>query len=621
MNKIILSPFTFLLHIALAVIMAGAIITHFWGIQGTLSLTVGSAPVSRFDKSSGPGDGTLPFTVALDSCEIVHYPGTVSPMDYRSHIDVGGQQMTVAMNRVAEVDGWRFYQSGIGADSSVLAISHDPVGIAVTYTGYALLFIGMIGFFFQKRTLWRAMLRNKVAMSALFLLMGGLTANAADDLPTMQRPLAKNFGEIYVYWNDRVSPLQTMALDVTSSLYGSTSYRGLTAEQVLAGWLFYYDAWMRDYDACQPIPKSEKERKKDEEKRALIQWIGSGAAFKIYPYKAATGRMEWLSLSERRPSKMGRQQWKLMLRTMPEISRLIHEGKNIKSNELIKELREHQRIYAGLDALPSEPRFKAEVFYNRYIRIFPVAILLLLAGAFGIWSGVTGCRIRSAVRVLAIVSILSTAYLALILILRGWIGAHWPLSNGMETMLFMAFVSCLSASVTRSPLICGALLSVGALASLVACMAGRTPQIGSLMPVLASPLLSVHVMLVMCSYMLFFLMAMLSAVALIKKGVLMSRMERVNRILLTPAVFLLAAGIFIGAVWANNSWGRYWGWDPKETCALITLLIYALPVHRVSIRCFRHPKVLHFYLLFAVLSVVFTYFGANYLLPGLHSYA
>lgn len=96
-----------------------------------------------------------------------------------------------------------------------------------------------------------------------------------------------------------------------------------------------------------------------------------------------------------------------------------------------------------------------------------------------------------------------------------------------------------------------------------------------------------------------------------------------HRGLAVPAVFLLAAGIVSGAVWAYQSWGRYWGWDPKETCALVMMLIYSVPLHS-GCRCcraFRKPKVLHLYLLIAVFSVLFTYFGANYLLAGLHSYA
>ena len=93
-----------------------------------------------------------------------------------------------------------------------------------------------------------------------------------------------------------------------------------------------------------------------------------------------------------------------------------------------------------------------------------------------------------------------------------------------------------------------------------------------------------------------------------------------GRIVLYPAVFLLTAGIFIGAVWANVSWGRYWGWDPKEVWALITMLIYATALHSRSLRYFNRPVFFHWFAMLAFLSVLFTYFGVNYFLGGLHSY-
>ena len=95
----------------------------------------------------------------------------------------------------------------------------------------------------------------------------------------------------------------------------------------------------------------------------------------------------------------------------------------------------------------------------------------------------------------------------------------------------------------------------------------------------------------------------------------------VSRIMLYPAVMLLAIGIFIGAIWANVSWGRYWGWDPKEVWALITMLIYSLPLHRASLKIFQNPRFLNWYYIFAFLSVVITYFGVNFILGGMHSYA
>ena len=98
-------------------------------------------------------------------------------------------------------------------------------------------------------------------------------------------------------------------------------------------------------------------------------------------------------------------------------------------------------------------------------------------------------------------------------------------------------------------------------------------------------------------------------------------LQRRSTIMLYPAVFLLTAGIFIGAVWANISWGRYWGWDPKEVWALITMLIYSVLFHSGSIKAMRRPMTFHIYCILAFLSVLFTYFGVNFILGGLHSYA
>jgi ABC-type transport system involved in cytochrome c biogenesis permease subunit len=156
-------------------------------------------------------------------------------------------------------------------------------------------------------------------------------------------------------------------------------------------------------------------------------------------------------------------------------------------------------------------------------------------------------------------------------------------------------------------------------------LAGSGSQITPLMPVLQSPLLSVHVMTVMCAYALFALQMLsgIQALVLIRQG-RESETERVtalSQLLLYPAVFLLAIGIFLGAVWANVSWGNYWSWDPKESWALNTLMVYAVPFHGASIPVFRRPTVYHAYMVAAFIAVLVTYFGVNYLLGGMHSYA
>lgn len=621
-------PFTLLIHIALVIIVTGAIITHYLGIQGELTLHEGENAVTAFCKTSGPGDGKLPFGVVLESADIDFYPGTSTPMDFSSHLRIDGKPVTVSMNNVAKIDGWRFYQSGISPDSSRLSISYDPWGTGISYLGYALLFIGMAGFFFQRKTPWRCLTRASSKAIPIILMFTAINANAAETspLPCMQRPLAENLGKVYVYWNDRICPLQTMAKDVSLKLYGSESYRGLTPEQVLSGWLFYFDTWERDYLAGHPGTGSNaKEKKLHNERSGLIHWIGTGEAFKIYPYRSADGHMEWLSLTGRRPSKMSLEQWKFMQTTMPGIKSLLLEGRNIDANTAIGKLIEGQMRYAGTDNLPSAARIQGERIYNSYASLTWPAVLSLIIGLFYLYIAIKGLRIRKSIMTGAnVIVIMIMSYIILIMGVLWWIGDHVPLSNGPEMMLFMGLFSLICSSAVKNRILKGSFTIVASMTMFVGLMGGSTPRIGMLMPVLSSPLLSIHVMLVMTSYVFFMIMAILAAIGLVSRNSdNVNSLLRINRIILVPAVFLLAAGIFAGAIWANQSWGRYWGWDPKETCALVMLIIYSIPVHWGSkrLKTFRNPKVFQWYVLIAVLTVAFTYFGANYFLSGLHSYA
>ena len=147
-----------------------------------------------------------------------------------------------------------------------------------------------------------------------------------------------------------------------------------------------------------------------------------------------------------------------------------------------------------------------------------------------------------------------------------------------------------------------------------------------LQPVLQTPLLGIHVSVIMLAYTLFAVIMVNGILGLAMPQRRMSLMH-LSQVLLYPALFCLTAGIFIGAVWANMSWGRYWGWDPKETWALITMLVYALLLHwpwmkklfAVSDR--KSEIIYHIFCVVAFLFVLFTYFGVNHLLGGLHSYA
>ena len=143
-----------------------------------------------------------------------------------------------------------------------------------------------------------------------------------------------------------------------------------------------------------------------------------------------------------------------------------------------------------------------------------------------------------------------------------------------------------------------------------------------LMPVLRSPLFSIHISTIVTAYALLIGIAVVGIIALVKpkNQPRLERLKSLSTAMLYPAVALLAAGIFIGAIWANVSWGNYWSWDPKEVWALITLLIYAAPLHEKLWKTFQKPLFFHIYGILAILNVVITYFGVNLILGGVHAY-
>ena len=143
-----------------------------------------------------------------------------------------------------------------------------------------------------------------------------------------------------------------------------------------------------------------------------------------------------------------------------------------------------------------------------------------------------------------------------------------------------------------------------------------------LMPVLRSPFFSIHISTIVTAYALLIGIAVVGIIALVKpkNQPRLERLKSLSKAMLYPAVALLAAGIFIGAIWANVSWGNYWSWDPKEVWALITLLIYAAPLHEKLWKTFQKPLFFHIYGILAILSVVITYFGVNLILGGVHAY-
>ena len=465
---------------------------------------------------------------------------------------------------------------------------------------------------------------------------------------TLPRDVANEFGNLLVYHNNRICPLQTLARDYTIKLTGKTSYKDFSAEQVLLGWFFYYDEWrnepmikIKGKDAQQTLgiegkyasfndfssPEGYKltgtqgkNFSAADEKYNLIMMNLTGSLLKIFPHNNAL--INWFALNDNLPADMPQAEWLFIRKSMNLVAEYIAHSQYNEAIDLIRKIRRYQETQLGTLA-PSKTRITAERIYNHLNFNRPLAMALM---TIGILLYVITIISNKTPRWSWFILTPTVIYLLFAVVLRGYIAGHFPLSNGFETMQFLALIASLMPFLTllfkqqknnslflipNSILICG-------IALMVATMSELNPRITLLMPVLQSPLLSIHVMVIMISYTLFALILLNATTNLIKNNY---ELCNINYKLNIFALFLLTAGIFIGAIWANVSWGRYWGWDPKEVWALITMLIYSLPLHRSSLKIFQNPRFLNWYYIFAFLSVVITYFGVNFILGGMHSYA
>lgn len=242
-------PAALLLHAAFLVILAGALTTSLTSTSGMLHLRKGETTRTFFDDRREVH--TLPFEVTLTDFRVQYYPGTNAPRDYESRLRVdGAQPMVVAMNRIGQWEGHRFYQSSYDDDleGTVLTVTYDPYGILLTYVGYGLLLLAMFWLLVDKHGRFRTLLRHPALRRSAFVVLGVVGATLvqplhAAQLPTIPRTQADSLMRRQVVYNNRVCPVNTLAIDFCKKLYGRPTFRHLSAEQVLFSWLFYPEAW------------------------------------------------------------------------------------------------------------------------------------------------------------------------------------------------------------------------------------------------------------------------------------------------------------------------------------------------------------------------------------------
>lgn len=636
----------------------------------------------------------LPFELRLESFDVKYHDGTRAEADYVSRFTItdGGatQRAEVSMNNVWKYRSVRFYQSSYDPDmrGSILALNSDPWGIPVTYAGYALLFLSLVWLLVDPKGAFRRLFKSDMMRRGVLSVMAVCAmSQAAGAANTLPRETADRLGRLNILYNDRVCPLQTFAVDFTKKLCGSARYGDYTPEQVLAGFIFYGDEWSAEpiirvkngplRDALQ-LPgrcsvntffnqvmggyilgpylneyyhghndKFHKQVADIDDRLMMVMELRRGTLLRVFPFTSG-GKTTWYSPTENiTDTLVDEAHRKYMQNVFSLIYGEVLAGSYGNVDKILDKMLKYQQLNGG-SSLPSAAQVKAERIYNAipfatilFMVNLTLGVVLLIIGLVRLIRPVkTDEPDRPDKALLRAVPVVGGALLGLSLLaltaciaLRWIVGGRVPMANGYETMLLMAWFVMVLALVAarrfRIALPFGFLMSGFFL--LVSHINQMDPQITHIMPVLSSPLLSVHVSVIMMSFALLSLTFICGLTAIILRLVRgrnaveldgqLDSLALLSRLLLYPALALLGVGIFVGAIWANVSWGAYWSWDAKEVWGLITLMVYAVAAHAASVPFLRRSMGYHIFMTLAFLTLVMTYFGVNYFLGGMHSYA
>ena len=314
------------------------------------------------------------------------------------------------------------------------------------------------------------------------------------------------------------------------------------------------------------------------------------------------------------------------------------DGDYTQANNLLESLEGFQKKFGGA-IIPSQKKIEAEILYNQYDifkRLFSwylyaglLLFILLIVKIFRD-SGILKFSINFFKGSVLLLFLLHTAGL----VVRWFISGHAPWSDAYESMIYVAWATMFFGLIfgRKSDLTIAATAFVSSMVLMIAHWNWMDPSIANLQPVLDSYWLMIHVAVIVGSYGPFALSMIIGSVVLFlisiagkknkeKIDLNIKELTIINELSLTVGLIMLTIGNFLGGMWANESWGRYWGWDPKETWALISILIYAFVIHMRFVPGLRGNWTFNFMSIVAFASILMTYFGVNFYLVGLHSYA
>ncbi len=668
----------------------------------------------------------LPFGIRLNDFIAEKYPGTEKGYaSFMSKVTVDDERpfdYDIFMNNILDHKGYRFFQSGFDPDEkgTVLSVNHDQWGTWITYVGYTLLYIGLLGIMFFGKTRFKDLgrslrkLKSKKAAITAILVFGavfGISAqehsandgHAHNTMPTksqvdsvlqatmVSREHAEKFGKLVVQdEGGRMKPINTFSSELLRKLSRKDTFNGMNADQVFLSMMINPAIWyntkfinltkdvkndsirhligvaegqkyvmatdffdvkgnyklepvLREATSTNNPDAFEKDIEQAHIRISLLNQALSGQMIKIFPLLNDENN-KWISAVEYRG---GQYQVtdslyaNFIKNALPyylmTLQKAKQSGDYAEADKLLAAFKQNQKNH-GSEVLPSEEKIKTEVIYNK-LNIFNH--LYKLYGVIGVLFFIVLIlqifRDRSIWRVSAYFLKGTIAILFLWhtvgLVLRWYISGHAPWSDAYESIIYVAWATMgMGLLFTRkSNITIAAAALVTCLLLTIASWNWVDPAISNLVPVLDSYWLMIHVAVIVGSYgpltvgMILGLTSLLLIILTTKKNkermdINLKELTIINELVLTVGLIMLTIGNFLGGQWANESWGRYWGWDPKETWALISIMIYAFVIHTRLVPGLRGRWTFNFLSVIAYFSIMMTYFGVNYYLVGLHSY-
>ncbi len=527
--------------------------------------------------------------------------------------------------------------------------------------------------------------RQKLAIVLVMLLVSSsvMAADTPEAPPIKQAEAFGRL--IYQTNAGRMTPINSLASDLLRKVYKSSSYEGYTPEQVMLGMMSNAHEWQhvpmiqikeRDVDsqaiesilgvtgkyasyndffnekgeyklielvntayAKKPALQSkfDKALMKIDERVNITYMVYQGMLLKIFPVPNDPAH-HWVSPLDEEFYTLSGDDSVFVRNGSFQYFRSIATNDFEQADLILNGIKKFQRTYGG-EVLPSEQRVSMEISFNKWYifkRLFPYYLLVGLTLMILVFITILNPKSKLSIPIKVMLGLIILGFIAHTggLGMRWYISDHAPWSNGYEAMTYIAWATVLAGLLfsKKSPMTLGVTAFLSGIILFVAHLSFLDPQITNLVPVLKSYWLTIHVATITASYGF---MALGALLAFLNLSIMIFKTEKNNLRLslsieeltyviemsLSIGIILLTIGNFLGGVWANESWGRYWGWDPKETWALASIIFYAFVLHMRFIPGLKGVYAFNFASLVTFSSIIMTFFGVNYYLSGLHSYA